>query len=131
VFDSIHEEMMMNMRFSRQVLSVAALIVLGLPVASHADEQQAVNTCIRTFVNKVVPEGHPVEVQQESIRLPRYKVGEKRKIYLVAQGAESGKRYGRASCEVNAQGSLVAMYVGGSRVQLASNDMSTDRVGAR
>ncbi len=121
----------MNMRFSSQVLSVAALIVLGLPAVSHADDRQAVNTCVTTFVNQVVPEGHSVTVQQESIRLPRAKVGEKRKIYLVATGAESGKRFGRASCEVDRKGSLVAMYVGGSRVQLASNDTPKDRFGAR
>ena len=121
----------MNMRFSTQALSVAALIVLGLPAASRADDQQGVNECVRTFVNEVVPEGHPVEIRQQSIRLPRHKLGEKRQIILVADGAESGKRYGRATCELDARGSLTAMYVRGSRVQLASNDKSTDRLGAR
>lgn len=112
----------MNIRVGRTLFSVAALAVASLPVASNAREGEALDRCVQTFIKEVVPPEHSVQVRQDDIRASMRSLGANRtKVNLRARGAKYGKLFGRATCVMDRDGSLVAMYVHDTRVRIAGS----------
>lgn len=120
-------------RSMKGLLSMAVLAALALPVVSNAKDTavaESVDQCVQTFVSQVVPEGHPVQILRDQIRVPVHSLySAPSRVVLIAKGAETGKTYGRATCLMSSRGALVAVYVRGSNVRLASNSAVSDRTG--
>jgi hypothetical protein len=115
-------ETIMNMRIGRTLLSVAALAASLLSAATNAgeNESEALDQCIQAFVNEVAPANHPVQIRRDDILASTIRNASGSRMNLVARGEKYGKRFGRATCVMDGNGSLVATYVYGPRVDLAS-----------
>jgi hypothetical protein len=102
----------MNSRIGRTLVSLAVLAAASLPLASHASENPALDRCVQTFVKEVVPADRQVEIRHEDILASTKAISATRsKVTLVARGEKYSKLFGRASCVIDRNGSLVAMYL--------------------
>jgi len=110
----------MNVRIGTALLAVATAAA-SLPVASNAaSDNVALEQCVQTFVKEVVPPQHAVEVKRDHIEASVKNVSfNRKKVELTARGAKYGKLFGRATCVMTREGSLVAMYVRDGAVRIA------------
>jgi hypothetical protein len=102
----------MNSRIGRTVVSLAAIVAATVPVASRASDNPALDRCVQIFVKEVVPADHSVEIRHDAIRASTKAISATRsKVTLIAQGEKYSKLFGRASCVIDRNGSLVALYL--------------------
>jgi hypothetical protein len=102
----------MKSRIGRTLTSLAALVAAAAPVASHASENPALDRCVQIFVKAVVPTNRPVEIEHEAILAStRSLTATRSSVSLVARGEKNSKLIGRASCVIDRNGSIVAMYL--------------------
>jgi hypothetical protein len=102
----------MRSRIGRTTIALAALVGAIAPVASHANENPAVDRCVQLFIKEVVPADHSVEIEHEAILTSiRPMSATRSNVKLIARGERRSKLFGRASCVVDHNGSLVAMYL--------------------
>ncbi|MFL6548791.1 MAG: hypothetical protein ACJ8OJ_08850 [Povalibacter sp.] len=112
---------MMNVQVTKLVCALGVLSSVTMPAFGHAREhaqESAMDQCIQTMVDRVVPEGFPVVVRRDEIDVsaPSDFTGAA-KIFITARGQETGETFGRATCLLNRNGNLLAIYVNGSRVE--------------
>jgi hypothetical protein len=106
------EEAIMNSRIGRTMVALAALVGASMPVASQADDNPALDRCVRMFVKEVVPANHSVEIKRDDIVASTKAITATRsKVTLIARGEKHSKLFGRASCVIHRDGSLIAMYL--------------------
>jgi hypothetical protein len=111
--------MTMKTKFTKTALTLAAACFV-LPL-SHANAT-AVDQCIETVATQVVPEGFPVLMRKDDDIKHSFATTDllgSTKVFVTARGEETGKTYGRGTCVVSRTGHLVAVYVGGSRFEIA------------
>ena len=102
----------MKLRMVRSIASLAALVAASMPVASHADENPALDRCIQIFVDSVVPADRIAEIRREDIvASTKWITGTRAKVTLLAQDQKTDKLLARASCVTHRKGSIVAMYL--------------------
>lgn len=102
----------MKSRMSKSVFSLAALVVAALPTASHSADNPALDRCVQMFVEQVVPADHSLEIRHEDIVASMKPInGSRSEVMLIAQGEKDAKLFGRASCVIDRNGLLVAMYL--------------------
>lgn len=102
----------MNSRIVRTLVSLAALAAASLPVASHANNNPALDRCVQLFVKEVVPAGHPVEIRRDDILATVKPISLTRsKVRLTAQGEKHSKIFGRGECVIDNNGSLISAYL--------------------
>jgi hypothetical protein len=110
----------MNSRVGKTLFAVAVLAIASLPVSSYANESQALDQCVQTFVKQVVPADRSVQVKQDDISASTIVLSATRsRVELEARSETNRKLLGRATCVMNRNGSLVAMYLYGSRPGMA------------
>lgn len=108
----------MIIRFNKRLLVLGACAIAAMPIASHA-KQNAMDTCIQTFIAEQLPQDHKIEVVKRPINQLTWSAAPPLKIKVDARGKRSGKQYGSATCEMNRRGELVAMVVNGERTRFA------------
>jgi hypothetical protein len=102
----------MKSRIGKTVVSLAALVAASVPVASQARDNPALDRCVDIFVKEVVPANHSVEINREDIVASTKEISATRsEVMLIARGEKNAKLFGRASCVIHRNGSLVAMYL--------------------
>ena len=110
----------MKTRFAKTALTLTVGL-FALPMTQHANAT-AVDQCIETVATQVVPEGFPVVVLKDDDIKHSTATTDllgSTKVFVTARGQDSGKTYGRGTCVVSRTGNLVAVYVGGSRFEVA------------
>jgi hypothetical protein len=106
------EETVMKSRKVKSVVSLAALIAASVSVASHADTNPALDLCVQKFVAEVVPADHTSEVRHADIVASIKPItASQSKVMLIAKGESDAKLFGQASCVIDRNGMLVAMYL--------------------
>jgi hypothetical protein len=104
--------MIMNSRIGKSLVSLVALGAVSVPAASHASDNPALGRCVQLFVKEVVPVDHSVDVRHDVILASTKAISETRSsVQLIARGDKNSKLFGRASCVIDRNGSIVAMYL--------------------
>jgi hypothetical protein len=102
----------MKSQISKSVVSLAALVAALAPVASHASANPALDRCVQMFVEEVVPADHSSEVRLEDIVASIETINASRsRVGLVARGEKNARLFGIASCVIDRDGTLIAMYL--------------------
>lgn len=108
----------MSIRVGKAMLAAVALAA-ALPVSSNASESEALEQCFQTFIKRVVPADHEVEIRNDEVRSSPSLLGAGLSVVdVVARGEKNGKLFGRATCVIDRDGSLVSMHLHGSRLQM-------------
>jgi hypothetical protein len=98
------------MQIKRLALAFAALPVLALPLAGHADETRAMNACVQTFLNSDVAKNRKVTVQTFGDTTGRaLTLSGLHRVEVVAKGRDSGKQLARIVCHADNKGTIVAV----------------------
>ena len=120
----------MNTRIGKTLIALAALGAASVPTASSANDNPALNHCVQLFVKEVVPADHSADIRHADIVASTRAVSARRSnVKLIARGEKNGKLFGRASCVIDRDGSLVAMYLYDSKP--SSMSVSRPKVLAR
>lgn len=104
----------------------ACAVLAAIPAAAHAAKVSAMDTCIQTFVADQLPQDREIEIVKSD--LTRGAPGPGR-ITVSAKGKRSGKPIASATCVIDRDGGLMAMYVQGERIRLAQSDEPRARTG--
>lgn len=90
-------------RSVQPMLAIAALALLGSPVAARADaSDQAVDACVQAFVAAHLPQGQRVVFdKQDIVSGPLDIRSRKYRIVLTATGATSGRQIAKSTCVVD------------------------------
>lgn len=96
---------------ARQLLLVTTLIATtATPALSFADDAATMNACVKAFLSTYLPQASKVRVQIDapatSRMAPRSRTHE---IALTARGMQSGREIAKATCVVDADGSITAL----------------------
>ncbi len=96
---------------ARQLLLVTTLVATTTtPALSFADDAATMNACVKAFVSTYLPQVSKVRVQIDepamSRMVPRSRTYE---IAVSARGLQSGREIAKATCVVNADGSITAL----------------------
>jgi hypothetical protein len=96
---------------SKTLLCAAALLpLLAVPALSHADADQAFDACIKAFITTRLEKDRPVTVKREdSVSSPIETLSRTQKITLTAVGKESGKRFAKATCVADRNGTVLSL----------------------
>ena len=101
----------MNFSINKAALCLAGLAT-ALPLTTHATEMQAVDHCVQVFIKEVVPADRVADVKREDIRTAIKPITAQRsKVTLIARGEKDANVFGRASCVVDRNGSVVGLYL--------------------
>ena len=101
---------------NKTVLSLAAVLGASMPVASYAIENPALDRCVQTFVQEVVPANRSADIRGNDIVAAIRSAGPRRtKVDLIARDEKDAKVIGRAACLMNQDGVLIAMYLYSSK----------------
>lgn len=94
------------------VLSLTTIVGASVPFAAEAGDTPALDLCVQRFVQEVVPADGAAEIRRDeivdSVTAGR---GNRTKVELVARGEKHEKFFGRATCVMEGQSTLVAMYL--------------------
>ena len=97
---------------NRKLVFLAALVAASAPTAGHASDNPALDRCVQLFVKEVVPADRAVEIKHDAILASTKAISATRSnVKLVARGEKYSKLFGSASCVIDRNGSLVAMYL--------------------
>jgi hypothetical protein len=92
-----------------RILVISALL-LTAPVLSHANEDAAMNACVKAFVSSSLEKERPYTVKtQESVVSPVDQYTRAYRIALSAKGKTSGKQVAKATCVVDRSGVVLAL----------------------
>lgn len=118
----------MNIKFSCCTVA-AALSLLATPLV-HADDEAAVDACVKAFVAASVPAQHPITVQMMDAA-PSESDDRSRpyKIVLTATGLRSGERLATGTCLVDRKGEAVSLN--GRRLSAYAAESNSHRTAAR
>lgn len=122
----------MMIRISKHLFAVTgcAIVAAVVSAATHADEKKAMDamdTCIQAFVTEELPAGRNIEIVKREMT-PLYTAPlllspqRPTKIDVSAKSKRTGKRIASATCVLDRNDRLVAMYVQGERIQLAAGE---------
>jgi hypothetical protein len=104
----------------KSLLALAVVAAASVPAAGHAAVNPALDECVERFVQEVVPANHSVQIRREDIVAATITQSATRsRVMLIARGEKDGKVFGRASCVMHRDGSLLAMYLYQDRPILA------------
>ena len=96
----------------RKATLCLAAIVATTPVATYANEASAVDRCVEIFVKEVVPGDLKASIRREDIHSAvRPMTATRSKVMLIARGKKDSKLFGRASCVIDRNGSIVGLYL--------------------
>jgi hypothetical protein len=102
----------MNIRIGKTLIALAVLGTVSVPTASIANDNPALNHCVQLFVKEVVPAGRAVDIRHADIIASTQAVSATRSsVKLIARGEKNAKLFGRASCVIHRNGSLIAAYL--------------------
>jgi hypothetical protein len=122
----------MMIRISKHLFAVTgcAIVAAVVSAATHADEKKAMDamdTCIQTFVTEELPAGRKIEIVKREMTplnsAPLLLSSQRTtRIEVSAKTKRSRKRIASATCVLDRNDRLVAMYVQGERIQLAAGE---------
>lgn len=98
-------------KLTKTLSIAAATTMLAAPFTTHAaNDDVAMDACIKAFVSANLPKEQPVTVRKEEIADSPISIHARAyKIVVSAKGVESGKRLARGECLVNRAGEVVAL----------------------
>jgi hypothetical protein len=102
----------MKTRIGKSLLALAVVAAASLPVAGHAEQNPALDECVERFVQAVVPANQSVDIRRdEIIAATTIQSATRSRVMLIARGSKDDKVFGRGSCVMHRNGSLLAMYL--------------------
>jgi hypothetical protein len=120
-------------RSLRPMLTVAALALLGAPLAGRADaSDQAVDACVQAFVAAHLPQGQRVVFdKQDIVSGPLDIRSRKYKIVLTATGSTSGRQIAKSTCIVDRDHQTITLngrrVPQGTHAAIATNETTAAR----
>jgi hypothetical protein len=106
---------------ARKLLLVTAIVASTVnPAVSIADDTAALNTCIKTFVDKNVTKGQPVRVRTLPKVMPSLtpQAGPS-EFVITAKYSASGRMLAKRYCTVDAKGTVIAMSDSPTAIKLS------------
>lgn len=101
------------MKARRTLVMVGTLVLAATPLASYAGPRQALDACVKSFVETYVPKDRVVRVHRKQPPVTPLGALNDRKgsytIALSARGARSGKDIAQARCVASTHGDVIVM----------------------
>jgi hypothetical protein len=105
------QEIIMKARMT--LAMVGTLVLAAAPLASHAGSNQALDACVKSFVESYIPKDRVVRVYKHQPTPGPLGILQDRKgtytIALSARGKSSGKEIAQARCVANTRGDVIVM----------------------
>jgi hypothetical protein len=102
----------MKSRAGDKSIVLATLVTISVLAVSHASDDPALDRCVQIFVKEVVPADRPVEIERDVILASTNAIsGPRSSVKLIARGEKDARLLGRASCVLDRNGSIIAMYL--------------------
>ena len=111
---------------------VAAITLLLASLSAHANDDAAMDACIRTFVAATLPKEQPIRVEKSGPP-PRALGAPSReyRIVLTARGTDTGKQIAKATCTVDHDRAVMAMNGKLTRIRTGDAVVRTAETAAR
>ncbi len=92
---------------------VGTLMLTATPLASHAGSNQALDACVKSFVESYIPKDRVVRVyKHQPTPGPLGMLQDRKGVYTIAlsaRGKHSGKEIARARCVASTRGDVIVM----------------------
>jgi hypothetical protein len=116
------------MKAHTTIAIVGTLMLAATPLASHAGSNQAINACVKSFVDTYIPKDRVVRVHKHQPTLGPLGIHNERKgsytIALSARGARSGKEIAQARCIASARGEVIVIDTPATDAYVADADFT-------
>jgi len=95
---------------SRTCTVIVSALLFAAPVLSHANEDAAMNACVKAFVSSSLEKERPFTVKtEESVNSALDQHARAYRIALKATGKNSGKQVAKATCVVDRSGVVLSL----------------------
>lgn len=101
------------MKARRTLVMIGTLVLAATPLATYAGPRQALDACVKSFVETYVPKDRVVRVHKQQPPVTPLAILSDRKgtytIALSARGARSGMEIAQARCVASTKGDVIVM----------------------
>jgi hypothetical protein len=109
--ETCQQEITMNAR--RILITIGSLVLAVSPLASYASSKQAIDACVKSFVETYVPKDRVVRIHKsQPTRGPLGILSDGKDTYTVAlfaRGARTGQQIAHARCVASTHGLVIVM----------------------